>query len=38
LIDVPCVPLGQGLRATAYRTSLTGVLNGFVLFWNERKT
>lgn len=23
---------------TAYRTNLTGVLNGFVLFWNVRKT
>jgi len=37
LIDVPYVPLGQVLGATAYRTSLTGVLNGFVLFWNVRK-
>jgi peptide/nickel transport system substrate-binding protein len=37
LIDVPYVPLGQELQATAYRTSLTGVLNGFVLFWNVRK-
>ena len=38
LIDVPYVPLGQVLGATAYRTNLTGVLNGFVLFWNVRKT
>ena len=38
LIDVPYVPLGQVLQATAYRNNLTGVLNGFVLFWNVRKT
>jgi len=38
LTDVPYVPLGQGLQATAYRTNLTGVLNGFVLFWNVQKT
>jgi peptide/nickel transport system substrate-binding protein len=38
LIDVPYVPLGQALGATAYRANLTGVLNGFVLFWNVRKT
>ncbi|HEY0424581.1 MAG TPA: ABC transporter substrate-binding protein, partial [Rhodopila sp.] len=38
LTDVPYVPLGQVLGATAYRTNLTGVLNGFVLFWNVRKT
>ena len=37
LIDVPYVPLGQVLGATAYRSNLTGVLNGFVLFWNVRK-
>ena len=38
LTDVPYVPLGQVLGATAYRTNLTGVLNGFVMFWNVRKT
>jgi peptide/nickel transport system substrate-binding protein len=37
LIDVPYVPLGQELQATAYRDNLTGILNGFVLFWNVRK-
>jgi peptide/nickel transport system substrate-binding protein len=37
LIDVPYVPVGQVLGATAYRTNLTGVLDGFVLFWNVRK-
>jgi len=38
LTDVPYVPLGQVLGATAYRSNLTGVLNGFVLFWNVKKT
>ncbi|MGD0105355.1 MAG: ABC transporter substrate-binding protein [Rhodopila sp.] len=38
LVDVPYVPLGQVLGATAYRTNLSGVLNGFALFWNVRKT
>jgi len=37
LVDVPYVPLGQVLQSTAYRSDLTGVLNGFVLFWNVRK-
>jgi peptide/nickel transport system substrate-binding protein len=37
LTDVPYVPTGQVLGATAYRANLTGVLNGFVLFWNVRK-
>jgi peptide/nickel transport system substrate-binding protein len=37
LIDVPYVPLGQVLQATAYRNNITGVLNGFVIFWNVRK-
>ena len=36
LIDVPYVPLGQVLQATAYRGSLSGVLIGFVMFWNVR--
>jgi len=33
----PYLPLGQYLQATAYSTKLTGVLNGFALFWNVRK-
>ena len=37
LIDVPYVPTGQVMQPTAYRSNLTGVLNGFVLFWNVRK-
>jgi peptide/nickel transport system substrate-binding protein len=35
--DLPYLPLGQYLQATAYSTKLTGVLNGFALFWNVRK-
>jgi len=35
--DPPYLPLGQYLQATAYSTKLTGVLNGFALFWNVRK-
>jgi peptide/nickel transport system substrate-binding protein len=38
LIDVPYVPMGLNLQSTAYRSNLAGVLNGFVLFWNVRKT
>jgi peptide/nickel transport system substrate-binding protein len=34
LTDVPYVPLGQYLQATAYRDSLRGVLDGFAIFWN----
>jgi peptide/nickel transport system substrate-binding protein len=37
LQDVPYIPLGQNFYATAYRKSITGVLNGFVIFWNVRK-
>jgi peptide/nickel transport system substrate-binding protein len=37
LIDVPYIPLGQMLQATAFSTSLTGVLDGFALFWNVRR-
>ncbi len=34
---VPYLPLGQYLQATAYSTKLSGVLNGFALFWNVKK-
>ena len=34
---VPFVPLGQYFQPTAYRTSLSGVLSGFSMFWNVRK-
>ncbi len=35
--DVPYIPLGQSLAPTAYRTNLTGVLNGQPTFWNVRR-
>jgi peptide/nickel transport system substrate-binding protein len=35
--ELPYLPLGQYLQATAYSTKLTGVLNGFALFWNVKK-
>jgi peptide/nickel transport system substrate-binding protein len=38
LIDVPYIPLGQMLQATAFSGSLTGVLDGFPLFWNVRRS
>jgi len=33
---VPFVPLGQYFQTTAYRTSLSGVLDGFATFWNVK--
>jgi peptide/nickel transport system substrate-binding protein len=36
-VDVPYVPLGQYLQATAFNTRLSGVPNGFAMFWNVRK-
>jgi peptide/nickel transport system substrate-binding protein len=36
-VDVPYIPLGQMLAATAYRRDLTDVLGGFALFWNVRR-
>ncbi|HVL34711.1 MAG TPA: ABC transporter substrate-binding protein [Burkholderiales bacterium] len=35
--DVPYIPLGQSVPPTAYRRSLTGVLNGQPFFWNVRR-
>ncbi|MDE2581895.1 MAG: ABC transporter substrate-binding protein [Rhodospirillales bacterium] len=37
LHDVPYIPLGQSFAATAYRKSIQGILNGFVIFWNVRR-
>ncbi len=34
--DVPYYPLGQYLQPTAYRSGLTGILDGFPTFWNVR--
>jgi peptide/nickel transport system substrate-binding protein len=33
-LDVPCFPLGTYFQSVAYRNSLTGILDGFPLFWN----
>ncbi len=33
---VPFVPLGQYFQSTAYRTSVSGVLDGFATFWNVK--
>jgi peptide/nickel transport system substrate-binding protein len=38
LIDIPYIPLGQILASTAYRRDLTGILSGFALFWNVRRS
>jgi peptide/nickel transport system substrate-binding protein len=35
--EVPFYPLGQYLQPTAYRSSITGVLDGFATFWNVRR-
>ncbi len=35
--DVPYVPLGQQLNATAYQKNLSGVLKGIPLFWNVKR-
>ena len=37
LETVPYIPLGQYFQPTAYRTSLSGMLSGFSIFWNVRK-
>lgn len=34
MVDVPSIPVGQFIQPTAYRTNITGVLNGFATFWN----
>lgn len=35
--DLPYIPLGVFYQPTAYRTSLTGMLKGFPLFYNVRR-
>ena len=35
--NVPYLPLGQYLRQTAYRRTLSGMLKGLPLFWNIEK-
>jgi len=36
--NVPYIPMGQYLQPTAYRSSLEGVLQGFALFWNVKRS
>jgi peptide/nickel transport system substrate-binding protein len=36
--DVPYIPLGQYFAATAYKKNITGLLSGFVKFWNVQRT
>ncbi|HET7882249.1 MAG TPA: ABC transporter substrate-binding protein [Acetobacteraceae bacterium] len=36
-IDVPYYPLGAFYPSTAYRSDLTGVLDGQAIFWNVRR-
>ena len=35
--DVPYVPLGQFFQPTAFRSSLSGIVTGFPVFWNVRR-
>ena len=37
LTDVPYVPLGQSFAPTSFREDVSGVLNGFVIFWNVKR-
>ena len=35
--DVPYIPLGQTITTTAYRSDLSGMLDGLPIFWNIRR-
>src|SRR3712207_696959 len=35
--DVPYIPLGTYYLSAAHRSDLSGVLNGFPIFWNVRR-
>ena len=35
--DLPYIPLGQVMQPTAYSTTLSGVPDGFALFWGVRR-
>jgi peptide/nickel transport system substrate-binding protein len=35
--DVPYVPLGQYFSPTAFHKDITGILDGFPIFWNVRR-
>jgi peptide/nickel transport system substrate-binding protein len=36
-IDVPHIPIGQWFQPTAWRDSVTGMLDGFPVFWGVRR-
>ena len=36
-VDVPHVPVGQYYQPTAFRSDLTGMQDGFAMFWNIRR-
>ena len=36
-IDVPHIPIGQWFQPTAYQDSLTGMLEGFPVFWGIKR-
>ncbi len=36
-IDVPHVPIGQWFQATAWQNTLTGMLDGFPVFWGIKR-
>lgn len=36
-IDVPHIPIGQWFQPTAYRDTLTGMADGFPIFWGVRR-
>ena len=35
--DVPYVPLGQNFYPTGFRSDITGIMDGFVIFWNVKR-
>jgi peptide/nickel transport system substrate-binding protein len=37
-VDVPYFPLGTFYPSTAFRSDLTGILDGQAIFWNVRRT
>jgi peptide/nickel transport system substrate-binding protein len=37
LIDLPYIPLGQMFQPTSFNNHISGVLNGFAIFWNVKK-
>jgi peptide/nickel transport system substrate-binding protein len=37
LIDLPYVPLGQMFQPTSFHADISGVLNGFAIFWNVKR-